>query len=63
MRRFRTFKGKCETCGKSLCPEHVYSYVDGNNEALTENSPYLCATCYENKYPLTSNGIKNDCVG
>ena len=42
MRKSRKFNGYCEKCKKSLCPEHAYSFVDGNNEAITYNSPYLC---------------------
>ena len=40
----------CQKCGKSLCPEHTYFYVDGNNEAITRNSPRLCKECYEKTY-------------
>ena len=40
----------CQNCGKSLCPEHTYFYVDGNNEAITRNSPRLCKECYEKIY-------------
>lgn len=50
MRKSRKFNGYCEKCKKSLCPEHAYSFVDGNNEAITYNSPYLCKTCYEKTY-------------
>lgn len=50
MPRSRKFNGYCEQCKKSLCPEHTYSYVDGNNEAITYNAPYLCKDCYEEKY-------------
>ena len=40
----------CEKCKKSLCSEHAYSYVDGNNISITKNAPTLCKECYENKY-------------
>lgn len=40
----------CQKCGKSLCTEHTYFYVDGNNEAITRNSPRLCKDCYEKTY-------------
>lgn len=50
MRTNRKFLGYCEICKKSLCPEHSYSYVDENNIAITNNSPYLCKECYEKKY-------------
>lgn len=53
----RKFLGHCEKCKKSLCEEHAYSYVDGNNIAITNNSPYLCKNCYEEKYNET---IKSD---
>ena len=46
----RKFNGYCEKCKKSLCPEHAYSYVDGNNGVITNNMPYLCKTCYEKAY-------------
>lgn len=53
----RKFLGHCEKCKKSLCEEHAYFYVDGNNSAITNSSPYLCKTCYEEKYNET---IKSD---
>ena len=53
----RKFLGHCEKCKKSLCEEHAYSYVDGNNIAITNNSPYLCKKCYEEKY---NEKIKSD---
>lgn len=40
----------CEKCKKSLCIEHSYSYVDGNNIAITKNAPTLCKQCYEKTY-------------
>ena len=40
----------CAKCGKSLCMEHAYSYVDGNNISITKNAPTLCKECYEEKY-------------
>ena len=46
----RKFNGKCENCGKTLCPEHAYCYVDDTNAAMNNNSPYLCAGCYEVKH-------------
>lgn len=46
----KKFLGYCEECKKSLCEEHAYFRVDGNNEAITNNAPYLCRNCYENKY-------------
>ena len=44
------FLGYCEECKKSLCSEHAYFYIDENNGAITNNSPYLCKRCYEKKY-------------
>ena len=40
----------CEKCKKSLCIEHAYSYVDGNNISITKNAPTLCKECYEKEY-------------
>ena len=53
----RKFLGHCEKCKKSLCQEHAYFYVDGNNIAITNNSPYLCKKCYEETY---DKKIKSD---
>lgn len=50
MNKSRKFLGHCEICKKSLCPEHSYCFVDGNNIAITNNSPYLCMDCYNKKY-------------
>lgn len=50
MNKRKKFLGYCEICKKSLCEEHAYFYVDGNNIAITNNSPYLCKTCYEKRY-------------
>jgi len=57
MRSRKKFNGYCENCKRSLCEEHSYSWVDGNNEAITNNSPYLCKECYEVKY---DEKIKSD---
>ncbi|MDR2597255.1 MAG: YopX family protein [Treponema sp.] len=40
----------CSNCGKVLCGKHSFTYVDGNNGAITKNSPILCRECYEVKY-------------
>lgn len=53
----KKFNGHCQICKKSLCPEHAYSFVDGNNRAITYNSPYLCKDCYEETYKTK---IKSD---
>lgn len=50
MKKRKKFLGYCENCKKSLCEEHAYYFVDGNNEAITNNSPYLCNSCYETAY-------------
>lgn len=50
MLRGRKFNGYCEECKKSICACSAYQYIDGNNEAITSNSPYLCKDCYEKKY-------------
>ena len=38
--------GKCNKCGKVLKLKQLYSYVDGNNGAITKNSKSYCAKCY-----------------
>lgn len=50
MSKNRKFLGYCEECKKSLCEEHAYFYVDGNNISITNSSPYLCNRCYSKKY-------------
>ena len=50
MPRSRKFNGYCEKCKKPICSCSAYQYVDGNNETITYNSPYLCKECYEEKY-------------
>lgn len=66
MKGLRKFTGYCEKCKKSLCPEHTYSYVDGNNETITDNSPYLCKECYEKQYNIKilsdSDKLKNNLI-
>ena len=44
----RKYNGKCEKCG-CVC-EHPYSYIDGNNIAITYNAPYLCKKCFDEMY-------------
>ena len=46
----RKYHGKCEECGKKVPADKIRQYVDGNNIAITYNSPYLCEQCYEKKY-------------
>ncbi len=50
MPRNRKFNGYCEQCKKIICSCSAYQYVDGNNSAITNSSPYLCKKCYEEKY-------------
>lgn len=35
----------CANCGLTFCGRHVYSYVDGNNRAITQNAPLTCTSC------------------
>lgn len=35
----------CSQCGLMFCGSHVYSYVDGNNRAITKNAPLKCTRC------------------
>lgn len=53
----RKFNGKCECCNKSICSCRAYQYIDDSNGAITNNAPYLCKDCYENKYGVR---IKTD---
>ncbi len=46
----RKFQGYCEKCGKVICECKAYIYVNSNNEAITNSSPYLCKKCYEEEY-------------
>lgn len=41
----------CQICRVLLCGKHIYSWVDGNNRAITLAQPDLCATCYRALYP------------
>lgn len=50
MKTRKKFLGYCEQCKKSLCKEHAYFFIDGNNIAITNSSPYLCKSCYEQNY-------------
>ena len=43
-------KNTCQTCKGIYCPRHLFTYVDGNNRAITKNSPQLCEVCYNKKY-------------
>lgn len=37
---------RCRGCGEYFCGRHIYSYVDGNNGAITRHAPNFCETCY-----------------
>jgi hypothetical protein len=41
-----------------VCSSHVWKYVDGNNAAITKNSPRLCEDCYKQKHPNDHFAIK-----
>jgi hypothetical protein len=40
----------CAKCGTGLCAKHAYTYVDGNNGAITRNSRPHCERCYREVY-------------
>ena len=40
----------CNKCKKMFPGDKVYSYVDGNNIAITKNSPNYCYKCYKEVY-------------
>lgn len=51
--KIKTTKAKklvCSNCKKELTPQTAYFYVDGNNCAITNNSPTFCKECYIKKY-------------
>ncbi len=52
-------KGKtwdnCQYCGEKNKSQQLFSYVDGNNKAITKNSPTLCKTCYQKTYSVKIN--------
>ena len=41
---------KCARCGVKHTLDELYSYVDGNNRAITKNSPELCKPCFLARY-------------
>ena len=41
---------KCAGCKVKHTLSNLFSYVDGNNGAITKNSPELCKSCYIAKY-------------
>jgi len=40
----------CHKCKKTFCGEHAFTYVDGNNKAITLNSKIYCEKCYKEVY-------------
>ena len=44
-------ESKCASCRKPHCARHRYSYVDGNNGAITRNAKEFCATCFKKNHP------------
>lgn len=50
-------KHVCAGCGKEFPDNLLFSYVDGNNEAITKNSKDYCWRCYNEKYPNDRIGI------
>lgn len=51
-REFLTLKelGNCQTCGTEKTTDRLYSYVDGNNKAITKNSKVQCIKCYKESH-------------
>jgi len=45
--------GNCPRCNAPTCDHHRYAYIDGNNKAITKNSPFLCLKCQfgKNEFP------------
>lgn len=41
---------KCSKCNRLLPANKIFSYVDGNNIAITKNSSELCKPCYIENY-------------
>ncbi len=41
---------KCASCGVEHTLDELFSYVDGNNRAITKNSPELCMPCFRARY-------------
>lgn len=46
----KAMRHHCRTCDALLCGKHIYSYIDGNNRAITKASPDLCESCYRARY-------------
>jgi len=41
---------KCSNCGICKKDTEIFYYIDGNNIAITKNSPPLCFDCYIKRY-------------
>ena len=41
---------KCALCGVEHTLDELFSYIDGNNRAITKNSPELCMPCFRARY-------------
>ena len=50
--RSRKFSGRCEACRKSLCICQAYQYPDESNGAIPASAPFLCRSCYEQRYSV-----------
>lgn len=60
----KAMRHHCNACNVLLCGKHIYSWIDGNNRAITKASPELCESCYRARYctrpgqtPSTRPGI------
>jgi hypothetical protein len=55
----------CSVCGGESCAKHNFNYVDGNNIAITRNSPNICVKCLNTgKYiiKLPEIHIPEECI-
>jgi len=46
----KEIKRPCKSCSKLFLLNELFSYVDGNNAAITKNSPEYCEPCYIKRY-------------
>ncbi|MDL2324041.1 hypothetical protein LJC61_02660 [Ruminococcaceae bacterium OttesenSCG-928-A16] len=46
----KAFSGRCQKCGKEICLSCACQYTDESNAAISANSPWLCATCYNEQH-------------
>lgn len=44
-------QSKCAGCGKPFPDKLLFSWVDGNNIAITKHSKDYCWKCYNERYP------------